>query len=213
MPVSRQPGRARNPPPAGVAGALPGECVSWAPAATSIGFRSGFEEKALSYFQLNHMKKNLFLALWWVAAFNAAGQIIETKSIVTRTIPITKQTRLNREMMRFLLSTHEADKAAVERAMFQVPLLVNAGQRGIGIYKFGITSAHADYKVVFQYRHQLVFSSALSLAPLLANFRHFLGQYPNAFDMQAQQAAKSQLRDIVEYNQNAGESELPSREN
>lgn len=157
------------------------------------------------------MKVILFLGLWWVAAISAAGQAVPIKFVTTRTVPATKHTRLDSEMLRFLLFTHEADKGTNGQAVFQVPLLVSAKQPGIGIYKFGLNSAHAGYNVVFQYRHQLVFSSARSSAPLLAQLRHFLGQYPATCNKQAQRAVEGQLRDIVEHNQTAGESDLPTR--
>ncbi|TGE03726.1 hypothetical protein [Hymenobacter fodinae] len=155
------------------------------------------------------MKIIFLLMLWWVSTDSAAGQVIQVKSVTTRTVPTTKQTHLDREMLRFLLFTHEADKAI--DGHFQVPLLVSSKQPGIGVCKFGLNSAHAGYNVVFQYRHQLVFSSALSLAPLLAHLRRFLTQYPTAFTTQAQRAVESELRGIVEHNQTVGESELLSR--
>lgn len=157
------------------------------------------------------MKISLLLALWWVTTASAVGQVIRVKSVTTRTVSATKQTRLDREMLRFLLFTHEADKGADGHALFQVPLLASIKQLGIGVYKFGLDSPHAGTNVVFQYRHQLVFSSARSLAPLLAHLQHFRSQYPTAFSNQAQRAAEGQLRAIVENNQTVGESELPSR--
>lgn len=157
------------------------------------------------------MKIILFAVLWWVANVGATGQVIQVKSVTTRTVPITKQTRLDREMLRFLLFTHEADRAEDAQALFQVPLLGSTKQPRIGVYKFGLNSAHAGYNVVFQYRHQLLFSSARSSTPLLAHLRRFLGQYPTAFNTQAQRDAERRLRDIVEHNQTAGESDLPSR--
>lgn len=165
--------------------------------------------RALFCCQLNRMRIILFLALWWVATDGAAGHVIQVKSVTTRTVPTTKQTRLDREMRRFLLFTHEADKST--DVHYQVPLLVSSKQPGIGVYKFGLNSAHAGYNVVFQYRHQLVFSSARSSGPLLAHLRRFLAQYPTAFTTQAQRVVEGQLRDIVEQNQTVGESELPSR--
>lgn len=153
----------------------------------------------------------LFAVLWWVANVGATGQVIQVKSVTTRTVPITKQTRLDREMLRFLLFTHEADQGEDAQALLQVPLLGSTKQPRIGVYKFGLNSAHAGYSVVFQYRHQLLFSSARSSAPLLAHLRRFLGQYPTAFTTQAQRDAERQLRDLVEHNQRAGESDLPSR--
>ena len=53
------------------------------------------------------MKFLLSLVLWWVAAASAAGQVIQIKAVTTRTVPTTKQTRLDREMLRFLVFTHE----------------------------------------------------------------------------------------------------------
>jgi hypothetical protein len=157
------------------------------------------------------MKIILFAALWWVANIGAMGQVIQVKSVTTRTVPVTKQTRLDREMLRFLLFTHEADRGEDRQALFQVSLLGSTKQPRIGVYKFGLNSAHAGYNVVFQYRHQLLFSSARSSAPLLAHLRHFLDQYPTAFTTQAQRDSERQLRDIVKHNQNASESDLPSR--
>jgi hypothetical protein len=167
--------------------------------------------RVLFCFQLNRMKIILFLTLWLVATDGAAGQVIQVKSVTTRTVPTTKHTRLEREMQRFLLFTHEAHKSTDGPALFQVPLLVSSKQLGIGVYQFGLNSPHAGCNVVFQYRHQLVFSSALSSAPLLAHLRRFLAQYPTAFTTQAQRVVEGQLRDIVEQNQTVGESELPSR--
>ncbi|MFC6224110.1 hypothetical protein ACFP2F_12740 [Hymenobacter artigasi] len=157
------------------------------------------------------MKIILFLALWCLTTVDVAGQVIQVESVITRTVPATKQTRLDREMLRFLLFTHEADKATDGQALFQVPLLGSAKSPGIGIYKFGLNSAHAGYNVVFRYRYQLVFSSARSVSPLLAQLRHFLGQYPAAFTPQAQRSAEGQLRDMVQHNQTTGESDLPAR--
>lgn len=157
------------------------------------------------------MKIILFAALWWVANVGATGQVIQVKSATTRTVPVTKQTRLDREMLRFLLFTHEADRGEGRQALFQVLLLGSTKQPRIGVYKFGLNSAHARYKVVFQYRHRLLFSSARSSAPLLEHLRRFLGQYPTAFNTQAQRDAERQLRGIVEHNQTAGESDLPSQ--
>jgi len=157
------------------------------------------------------MKIILFLVLWWVASDGAAGQVIQVKFVTTRTVSATKHTQLDREMRRFLLFTHEADKDTDEQALFQVPLLGSSKQPGIGVYKFGLNSAHTGYNVVFQYRHQLVFSSARSSAQLLAHLRCFLAQYPSAFNTQTQRTVEGQLRDIVQHNQTAGESELLSR--
>lgn len=153
----------------------------------------------------------LFLALWWVATGGATGQVIHVNAVDARTVPTTKHTNLHREMLRFLVFTHEADKATDGHALFHVPLLGSTKRPGIGVYKFGLNAAHAGYNVVFQYRHRLVFSSARSSAPLLAQLRYFLAQYPTAFTIQAQRAVKEQLQDVVEHNQTAGESDLPSR--
>ena len=95
------------------------------------------------------MKILLSLALWWVAVAGTAGQVIQIKSVTTRTVPTTKQTRLDREMLRFLVFTHEADKGTDGHYLFQVPLLGSAQQPGIGIYKFSLNSAHVGYNVVF----------------------------------------------------------------
>jgi hypothetical protein len=158
------------------------------------------------------MKALAFLGFWWLAHVTSApSQIIQTKSVTTRTIPTTKQPRLDRELLRFLLFTHEADATTSRQALFHSPLLVSTLQTRIGVYKFGLNAAHAGYNVVFQYRHQLVFSSARTAAPLLAHLRHFLRQYPTAFSAQAQRTVEAQLWDIVERNQSAGESDLPSR--
>jgi hypothetical protein len=135
----------------------------------------------------------------------------EPKSATTRTVPITKQTHLEGEMRRFLLVTHQADATADVHVLFQVPLLRSPKQPRIGIYKFGLNSAHDGYNVVFQYPHHLVFSSARSSAPLLAQLQRFWSQCPSTFSQQAQRAAKGQLLDIVVHNQTAGESALPSK--
>lgn len=116
---------------------------------------------ALFCFQLNCMKIILFAAMWWVATVGATGQLIQVKAVTTRAVPVTKQIRLNREMRRFLLFTHEADRGEDGQALFQVSLLGSTKQPGIGVYKFGLNSAHAGYNVAFQYRHQLVFSEVV----------------------------------------------------
>lgn len=95
--------------------------------------------------------------------------------------------------------------------MFKVPMLVTAKRPGIGVYKFGLLSAHLGIKVVFQYQNRLVFSNALYSAPLLSQLRRFLNQYPTAFNAVAQRTVEGQRKDIVEHNQTVGEGELPPK--
>lgn len=141
----------------------------------------------------------------------AFGQVIRVKSITSRTVSTTKRSSLDHELRQYLLFTHEADDQIQARYLFKVPLLVTTKYPGIGVYKFGLNSAHAGYNVVFQYRNQLVFSSALLSGPLLTQLRNLLTQYPNAFSAAAQRTVESQLKDIVEHNQTVGEGELPPK--
>jgi hypothetical protein len=158
------------------------------------------------------MKTLVCLGLCWVAGVVVApGQTIQVKSITARTVSTTKHTRFERELLRFLVYTHEAESDTESGSVYKVPLLVNAQQPGIGVYKFGLLSAHAGHNVVFRYRHQLVFSSARASGPLLVQLRHFLTQYPTAFTPQAQRTTESQLRRIMEQNQTVGEGDLPTR--
>ena len=142
----------------------------------------------------------------------AFGQVVRVKSITSWTVPATKQSSLDHELRKFLLFMHEADGSTQARALFKVPLLVTTKYPGIGVYKFGLYSAHDGYDVVFQYRNHLVFSSARSSRLLLTQLRNFLTQYPTAFGAAAQRTAEGQLTGIVEHNQTAGETDLPSRQ-
>ena len=155
------------------------------------------------------------IAILWFCCFTHATsfpeQAIQVKSVTSRTVYVTKQSRLEHELTRFLVWNHEADRLSDSQALFKVPLLVTTKRSDIGVYKFGMASAHTGYNVVFQYRNKLVFSSALSSGPLLVHLQQFLTHYPNLFSVQSQRIARAQLTAIVEHNKSAGESDLPSR--
>jgi hypothetical protein len=153
----------------------------------------------------------LYLLCWVAQATPALRQVTRVKSITNWTVFTTKHSRLDEELARFLVFTHEADDPTMAHSLFKVPLLVTSKRLGIGVYKFGLNSAHAGYNVVFQYRDRLVFSSARMSGPLSTQLRHFLTQYPAVFSATAQRSIQSQLTNIVEHNQTAGETDLPIR--
>jgi hypothetical protein len=158
------------------------------------------------------MKVLIIGGFCWVACvISASGQVTQVKAITSRTVPTTKQSSLNHELRQFLVFTHEADGQTASQALFKVPLLVTPKYPGVGVYKFGLNSSHTGYNVVFQYRNNLVLSSARLLGPLITQLHQFLTQYPTAFSAAAQRRVQGQLKTIVEQNQLAAESDLPTR--
>jgi hypothetical protein len=158
------------------------------------------------------MKILALLPFYWLAlAAPALGQVVGGQAVRSRTVPLTNPHQFDDELFRFLLATHQADGLADKSAFYKMPLLVNAHQPGIGVYQFGINSAHAGYLVVFRYRTKLVFSSALEVGPLHSLLQDFLAQHPTVFSPEAQSKVRKRLHDIVERNQTAGDGELPDK--
>jgi hypothetical protein len=158
------------------------------------------------------MKALVIGGFCWVACVtSASGQVTRVKAITSRTVLTTKQSSLDHELRQFLVFTHESDDQTVSQTLFKVPLLVTTKYPDVGVYKFGLNSSHTGYNVVFQYRNYLVLSSARLLSPLITQLHQFLSQYPTAFSAAAQRTVQGQLKTIVEQNQPAGESDLPTR--
>ena len=79
-------------------------------------------------------------------AFLLLGLTNEVAAQVSRVVPTTDKTDLKKELFKYLVATKQADKADEVKVMYQIDLLTKASTSGVGIYKFGLESAHAGYK-------------------------------------------------------------------
>jgi hypothetical protein len=123
-----------------------------------------------------------------------------------RQVPITATTDIQRELFKYLVSTQQFDKGAKYeeegKFMYQVDLLAVAQIPGVGIYKFGVTSAHEGYNVVFRYRDKLIFHSpttSITSGQLLTLLGNFLIYYPNSYTLGQQKQLAERLISIVEH--------------
>ncbi len=136
------------------------------------------------------------------------AQTIQAAAVPSKAVAVANPATFDKDLFRFLLATRQADGADAYPALYKVLILVKAQHPAIGVYKFGINSAHMGYNVVFRYRDKLIFSRAEASGPLLTLFGNFMTRYPSSYSLEEQKKAAAILLDIVEANRNLAKQDF-----